>query len=175
MIPNLISLSRLVMAVAFVRYASDPVVAVAILCAAGVSDWLDGWAAKRLGQETRFGAVLDPACDRVFIVTVLVTLTFVHDIPVWILGVLLARDVVNSIGAAAIWALRPEWVGFLRARFAGKVVTTLQYWSVVHIALGLPFFIISLGAVALATVWALGDYVAELRRLAGASKPAGSL
>ena len=170
MIPNLISLSRLVLAVAFVRYATNPVIAVAILCVAGISDWLDGWAAKKLGQQTSLGVVLDPVCDRLFIVTVLTTLVWVHGLPLWQLGVLITRDVVNSVGAATVWALRADQVEALRPRRSGKVVTTLQYWCVVHIVLGLPFFAVTFAAVALATVWALGDYFAEFRRLLGASK-----
>ena len=170
MIPNLISLSRLVLAVAFVRYATNPVIAVAILCAAGISDWLDGWAAKKLGQQTSLGVVLDPVCDRLFIVTVLTTLVWVHGLPLWQLGVLITRDVVNSVGAATVWALRADQVEALRPRRSGKVVTSLQYWCVAHIVLGLPFFAVTFAAVALATVWALGDYSAEFRRLLGASK-----
>jgi CDP-diacylglycerol--glycerol-3-phosphate 3-phosphatidyltransferase len=170
MIPNLISLSRLVLAVAFVRYATNPLIAVAILCVAGISDWLDGWAAKKLGQQTSIGVVLDPVCDRLFIVTVLTTLVWVHGLPLWQLGVLIARDVVNSVGAAIVWALHADQVGAMRPRRSGKVVTTLQYWCVVHIVLGLPFFAVTFAAVALATVWAFADYSAEFRRLLGASK-----
>ena len=98
MLPNLISLSRLLMAAAFVRWSTEPVVAVAILCAAGISDWLDGWVAKRLGQQTPFGALLDPICARLFVVPVLATLVVVHGLPPWQLAVMIARDVVNSIG-----------------------------------------------------------------------------
>jgi cardiolipin synthase len=170
MIPNLISLSRLVLAVAFVRYATEPVVAVAILCAAGISDWLDGWAAKKLGQQTDLGVVLDPVCDRLFVVTVLITLVWVHGLPWWQLGVLVARDVANSVGAAIVWGVRADRVRAMRPRLSGKTVTSLQYWSVVHIVLGLPFFEVTFAAVALATLWALGDYSAEFRRLLGASK-----
>jgi phosphatidylglycerophosphate synthase len=114
--------------------------------------------------------LLDPVCDRLFIVTVLTTLVLVHGLPLWQLGVLITRDVVNSVGVAAVWALRVDQVGALRPRRSGKVVTTLQYWCVVHIVLGLPFFAVTFAAVALATLWALGDYAVEFRRLLGASK-----
>lgn len=170
MIPNLISLSRLLLAVAFVRYIDEPVIAVAILCLAAISDWLDGFAAKKLDQQTPLGALLDPVCDRIFILTVLVTLWLAHDIPLWQLLVLVARDVVNSVGAAVLWLLRPGEIWTLRARTSGKVVTSLQTWSVVHIVLGIPFFEISLAAVAAATIWAIADYSALFRRLVGASK-----
>jgi CDP-diacylglycerol--glycerol-3-phosphate 3-phosphatidyltransferase len=167
-IPNLISLSRLLLAVAFVHYVDRPVIAVSILCVGGISDWLDGWAAKKLGQQSPFGALLDPVCDRIFILTVLVTLWLVHDIPLWQLLVLV--DVVNSVGAAVLWALRPDQIRSLRARTSGKVVTSLQTWCVVHIVLQIPFFEVSLAAVAIATVWAIADYSTRFRKLVGASK-----
>jgi len=170
MIPNLVSLSRLVLAAAFVYYATQPVVAVAILCAAGISDWLDGWLAKKLDQQTRFGAMLDPICDRLFVVPVLVTLVIVHGLPLWQLGVLIARDIVNSLGAAVIWLKRRDRVVGLRPRLSGKVVTSLQFWCVVHLVLELPYFEITFAALALATAWALVDYFPQFRQLLGATK-----
>lgn len=170
MIPTLISLSRLVLAALFVHYAARPVFAVAILCLAGISDALDGWAARRLGQTSRFGALLDPICDRLFVLPVLATLVVVHHLPLWQLAVLVARDVANGIGAAWIALFRRDRLPELRARRSGKVLTSLQYWCVVHIVLGLPFFEVSFAAAAAATAWALVDYAAFFRRLLGASK-----
>jgi phosphatidylglycerophosphate synthase len=170
MIADLISLSRLGLAAAFVHFANRPVIAVAILSAAGISDWLDGWVARRRGQGTRFGVLLDPICDRFFLVSVLTTLVFVHGVPLWQLTVLITRDVVNSLGAAVVWILRPDRFADLRPRRSGKVVTSLQFWCVVHIVLGLPFFAVTFAAVALATAWALWDYSREFRRLLGGSK-----
>ena len=168
--PNLISLSRLVMAVAFVYFATRPAIAVAILCLAGISDWLDGYLAKRLGQQSRFGTLLDPVCDRLFVVPVLATLVAVHGLPLWQLLVLVSRDLFNSAGVLALWLRRPALVRELRPRRSGKVVTSLQFWSVVHVLLGLPGFWIALAAVALASVWAFVDYGTTLWRLLGASK-----
>ena len=170
MIPDLISLSRLALAAAFVHYAAHPVIAVAILCAAGISDWLDGWAARRFKQETKLGALLDPVCDRLFVIPVLATLVFVYRFPLWQLAVLVTRDVVNTLGAAVVCVLRPDRVRDMHPLRSGKVVTSLQFWCVVHIVLGLPFFAVSFTAVALATLWALWDYSMEFRRLLGASK-----
>jgi cardiolipin synthase len=170
MLPNLISLSRLVLAAAFVHYARDPVNAVAILCVAGISDWLDGFVAKKLGQQTSLGVLLDPLCDRAFVVTVLVTLVVVHDLPLWQLALLVARDIGNSIGVAILWIVRRDQFRNLRPRRSGKVVTSLQFWCVVHIVLRLPLFEVALAAVLLATAWAAFDYTAEFRELMGASK-----
>jgi cardiolipin synthase len=169
MLPNLLSLSRLLLAAAFVRHAEQPVIAVAILCLAGISDWADGFAAKKLGQQTSFGVLLDPICDRVFIVTVLTTLVLVHGLPLWQLAVMILRDVGTTLGAATLWLLRRDQFRNLRPRRSGKIVTSLQFWCVVHIVLGLPYLEVTLAAVAFATVWAAFDYSAEFRELMGAS------
>jgi phosphatidylglycerophosphate synthase len=170
MLANGLSLSRLVLAAAFVRYAGEPPLAVAILCAAGISDWADGWFAKRAGRTTRLGALLDPICDRLFIVPVLATLVFVHGLSLWRLGVLVARDVCNTIGAGVVWLWRPDRLAELRPRRSGKIVTSLQFWTIVHVVLGLPHFDLTFAAVAAATLWALFDYGMQFRRVLGASK-----
>jgi cardiolipin synthase len=170
MLPNLISLSRLVMAAAFVRWSTEPALAVAILCAAGISDWLDGWVAKRLGQQTAFGALLDPVCDRLFVVPVLITLVVVHGLAPWQLAVMIARDVVNSLGALGVLITRPALLRELGPKPSGKIVTSLQFWAVVHVVLGLPHFGVTLVALAAANVWAITDYGVRFRRLTGASK-----
>jgi len=165
MIPNLLSLSRLVLAAAFVYSVDHPVTAIAILCAAGISDWADGFVAKKLGQQSAFGVLLDPICDRIFLVTVLATLVLSKDLPLWQLGVLVSRDIASTAGAALLFWLRPDLVERLRPQRSGKLVTSLQFWCVVHILLGLPFFLVALAAVALATVWAVFDYFGQARAL----------
>lgn len=170
MLPNLISLSRLLMAAAFVRWSTDPVLAVGILCAAGISDWLDGWVAKRLGQQTAFGALLDPVCDRLFVVPVLLTLVVVHGLAPWQLAVMIARDVVNSLGAFVTLVTRPALLGELGPKRSGKIVTSLQFWAVVHVVLDLPYFGLTFAALAAANAWAIWDYGPRFRLLTGASK-----
>jgi CDP-diacylglycerol--glycerol-3-phosphate 3-phosphatidyltransferase len=170
MTANLISLSRLLMAVAFVHWATSPVIAVTILCLAGISDWLDGWVAKRFGQQSRLGVLLDPICDRLFVIPVLATLVFVHGVPPWQLAVLVSRDLFTSAGSLAVLLLRPALLKQLRPRRSGKIVTSLQFWSVVHVLLGLPGFRLVVAAVALASAWAVVDYSVSFRRLLGGSK-----
>ncbi|MBS2018843.1 MAG: CDP-alcohol phosphatidyltransferase family protein [Deltaproteobacteria bacterium] len=67
-VPGLLSLSRLPLAVAFgFTVVSQPPLALTFLALAGLSDVLDGWYARRYGQATRTGAVLDAIVDKVFV------------------------------------------------------------------------------------------------------------
>jgi CDP-diacylglycerol--glycerol-3-phosphate 3-phosphatidyltransferase/cardiolipin synthase len=116
--------------------------------------------------------MLDPICDRLFLVPVLATLVVVYGLPLWQLAVLIARDVFNTLGAAVLWRLRPGVFGSLRPLRAGKVVTSLQFWCVVHVILGLPWFELAFAAVAAANAWAVFDYSRRFGHLLWSSTPA---
>ena len=95
-IPNLISMARLLLVPVFgilIATGADGW-AVLVLAVSGASDWLDGVLARRLGQVTRLGQLLDPAADRLFIAVTLVGLVWRGVVPLWLLVVILAREVV---------------------------------------------------------------------------------
>ena len=64
-LPNVISLSRIVLAVAFVAMP-DPRARVTLIVLAAISDFLDGWLARHSGSASRWGALIDPIADRAF-------------------------------------------------------------------------------------------------------------
>ena len=86
------------------------------------------------------------------------------------LAVLIARDVCNTLGALVMWLWHRDRLAELRPRLSGKVVTSLQFWTIVHVVLGLPYFDLTFAAVGVATIWALLDYGIQFRRVLGASK-----
>ena len=61
------------------------------------TDFLDGWLARKLGQETPLGQYLDPVADKIAIIGVLVLLVIQRDFPVWVLWVILLREVIAFI------------------------------------------------------------------------------
>ena len=71
--------------------------AILVLAVSGASDWLDGVLARRLGQVSRLGQLLDPAADRLFILVTLVALAWRDVVPWWLLAVLVLRDVVLAV------------------------------------------------------------------------------
>ena len=124
-LPNVVSMSRVVLAAGFVgaRGAEDRL---ALIGVASVTDFLDGWLARRRNAATRWGALIDPIADRIFVLTAVSAFLISGELTTWQYFVLLSRDIMTAVGflvARLVPWLRP--VEF-KARYLGKVVTTLQ-------------------------------------------------
>ena len=125
-LPNLITLGRLlsvplaVWLIIEARYG----VAFWIFVAAGISDALDGYIAKRFDRRTRLGALLDPIADKALLVGVYVTLGIAGQLPHWLVILVVLRDVLILGGFALIQATTaPQHLGPL---FVSKVNTSVQ-------------------------------------------------
>lgn len=121
-VPNAISLARLLLVPVFAWLiaAGHDLAALGVLALAGFSDWLDGVLARRLGQSSRLGALLDPAADRLYIFVTLVMLAWREIVPWWLVVVLVGRDVLLG---ALLPALARRGYGPLPVHFAGKAGT----------------------------------------------------
>ncbi len=102
-VPNLLTASRLILAVPLALAILDERYGSALLVAAlaGMTDALDGFLARRLNASTRLGAALDPVADKVMILAVFASLAAVGLLPVWLAGVVIGRDLVIVTGALA--------------------------------------------------------------------------
>lgn len=124
-LPNTVSLSRLVLAAAFI-VADGAWQRVLLIAAAGATDFLDGWIARRQRIESRTGALIDPVADRAFVLTAMSVYLFESLISTTEYFVILARDFATALGflvAKAVPRLRPA---VFEARLLGKTVTVLQ-------------------------------------------------
>jgi cardiolipin synthase len=125
--PNALSAARLAGVPVFLWLVIGPKtpvadgVAVGILVAAGVTDWLDGKLARMLNQVTRLGQVLDPAADRLYIAATIVGLAVRGVIPWWLLGAIAARELL--VAAALLWLRQRTPYGALQVSFIGKAAT----------------------------------------------------
>ncbi|GAA4841428.1 CDP-alcohol phosphatidyltransferase family protein [Kitasatospora sp. NPDC048365] len=127
-IPNLLSMARLVGVPIFLWLVLWPVFggptndgwAIVILMLSGVSDYLDGKLARRWGQISRLGQLLDPAADRLYIVSTLVGLTWREILPWWVTALLVARELF-----VGVVLLRLNRIGYgpLNVSFLGKAAT----------------------------------------------------
>lgn len=122
-VPNVLSGIRLALIPVFVYLllvAHANAWAVAVLMFSGASDWADGKIARLLNQSSKLGELLDPAVDRLYMVTVPIVLGVRGIIPWWIIAVLLARDVLL---AAELPLLRSRGFTALPVLYVGKAAT----------------------------------------------------
>jgi cardiolipin synthase len=153
-IPDLVSLARLPLAVAFLL-VDRAQVRLPILAAAALSDLLDGWLARRLGP-TRIGAVLDPVTDKAFMICAFGVLVFSGGLPPLLaLGVLL-RDILAPIGFLAGVVLRRPFS--VPARAGGKLVTVGQSLTLAFWLLDSRYLVPMAWATTAMAIYALVDY-----------------
>jgi CDP-diacylglycerol--glycerol-3-phosphate 3-phosphatidyltransferase len=138
--PNLLTLLRIAlipvfMLVFLLPYAWAPPVSCAIFALAGITDWLDGYLARRFNETSAFGRFLDPVADKLMVTTALVLLLS-YDPRLW-----LTISVIIIIGREITISALREWMAELgvgkhiAVSFVAKVKTTVQM-----LAIGLMLF-----------------------------------
>jgi cardiolipin synthase len=136
-LPNLISALRLLAAPVFVWLIQSSRFKWALLLTIpiGLSDWADGYLARRLGNASRLGTYLDPAADKVLLVAAFITLGAIGAIPLPLVILVLGRDVIIVAGAALLWKLRG------RTEFTpiatGKISTAFQIMAILAVLVSL--------------------------------------
>jgi cardiolipin synthase len=124
-LPNLISFVRLLGVPLFLwlfLVVEADVVAIVVLAVGGTSDWVDGWIARRLGQVSRLGELLDPLADRLYILATLLAFTAREVVPWQFTAALLARELLllGSLGVLRRYGYGPPPV-----HYVGKTATFL--------------------------------------------------
>jgi len=160
-LPNLISLSRLGLAAAFVVLKGTNS-RLAVVAAAGATDFLDGYLARRGGSTSKWGALIDPIADRFFVFTAVCALLFDDVIGTWQYAILISRDFMTAVGFLTARAI--PWLRKVRfkSRMIGKVVTTLQLATLAVVFVAprlLNFALVLVGAASLVSI---GDYTLAL-------------
>jgi cardiolipin synthase (CMP-forming) len=170
LLPNVLSALRLPLAVVFPFVADNARAALAVLLAAAVTDVLDGWLARRSGQVTAVGAVVDPIADKVFATTVVLTLLHQHKMPTWALPALLSREILEL--PLVIWVLvsqkfRGTRRAAARSNLPGKLATTVQFVAVLS-AIAAPYLVevALLGAAVAGVLAGVSYWHRELHRVA---------
>jgi CDP-diacylglycerol---glycerol-3-phosphate 3-phosphatidyltransferase len=131
-LPNTISLSRVVLALAFVL-VSEPWDRIALIAVAGFTDFIDGWLARHEKSESTAGALIDPLADRIFVFVAISTYLVEGQLSTGQYFIFLTRDLATAAGfivAKIIPTLRPA---VFRARMLGKIVTVAQMITLVAI------------------------------------------
>jgi len=112
------------------------IIATFIFIAAGVTDWVDGYIARKYELVTDFGKILDPVADKILVASSMIALVDMNRVAAWIVIVILARDF--AVGALRNMASSNGII--IAAGFSGKLKTVFQMVAIGHLTWSVPLF-----------------------------------
>ena len=136
--PNVITCCRLMLVPLFVYlrfFTIYQTAALVVFAVAACTDWIDGQVARRTGQVSKLGKVLDPLVDRVLLATGVISVCVEGNLPLWIVVLLVARDLVLLIEGRIMIALMHKLVS---VSYVGKFATTFLLFGFSFLLLGTP-------------------------------------
>jgi cardiolipin synthase (CMP-forming) len=167
-IPNLITLARILLVpiLVWAIISGEMRLAFLLFLAAGISDAVDGFLAKRFGMATELGAYLDPLADKVLIVSIYVALGITAALPAWLVILVVSRDIM-IVGAILLsWlvdrpvAIKPLLVSKLNTA-AQIVFATLVLAALASGVDAEPFLTLTMALVVVLTLLSIGFYLRE--------------
>lgn len=163
-VPNLLSFFRLALVPVFLVLvmAREDASALAVLVVSSITDFLDGYLARRLNQVSRLGQLLDPAADRLYIFAALIGLAWRELLPWWLVALIVGRDVMLAVLGVM---LASHGYGPLPVHHLGKVATFTLFVALPVLMLGEAFA--ALQPYAQPVGWALAIWGAFLYWWAG--------
>jgi cardiolipin synthase len=137
-IPNALSFLRIALVPVFLWFLLEEmfVSAIIVLATAGLTDFLDGYLARKLNQTTKLGKMLDPVADRLYIFATLLALSATGYVPWWLAGLVILRDVLMLISLPILAS-----VGYksLPVHYLGKASTFALLYSFPLLLMGKIF------------------------------------
>ena len=142
-VPNVISFSRIALIPVFFLLIVDPdttTAGVILFAVVVATDWVDGTIARRTGQVTELGKVLDPVADRLAIAAGIIALAIRGVFPLWAAVAILARDLVVLLAGSYVLSrthvrLDVRWIGKV-ATFSLMVAVPAISWGALDLPLG---------------------------------------
>lgn len=149
-LPTLITLSRIVLIPFFVLVAPDrPFLGALIFGVASITDFLDGYLARKTGQITKFGIILDPIADKFLVISALILLVDMARLSAWIAITIIVREFLVT-GLRAV-ALSKDIV--IPAELGGKLKTFFQITAILCLIISMDIFGIDLYDVGILSIW----------------------
>lgn len=173
-LPNLLTLARIA-TLPFVLIFIDnysrvrSVWSALLFVVGGITDLLDGYLARKRGQETVLGAFLDPLADKLFVLSTLVFLVAHDRVPEWLVVVLLSRELAITV----LRSIATTYGLVIAAGKTGKMKTLLQFIGIVFLLIYFPYPIVLVGITLdfhlvgtyliylsiFLSVWSAGEYI----------------
>jgi cardiolipin synthase (CMP-forming) len=177
-LPNLITIGRilLVPVIVWAIGSGRMLFAFLLFLAAGISDAIDGFLAKRLGMTSEVGAYLDPLADKALIVSIYVALGISGGLPPWLVILVVSRDIMIVAAVMLSWlmdkpvAVKPLTVS--KANTAAQIVLPTVVLASLGLELDFGWLIpICIAAVAALTLVSIAAYVREWVRHMSSPEP----
>lgn len=150
-LPTALTLSRIILIPVFVSTVYlHPLFGAFIFGIASLTDFLDGYLARRSGDITKFGIILDPIADKFLVISALVVLVDMERLAAWIAITIIVREFL--VTGLRVVALSKDIV--IPAEVGGKIKTTTQIIAILCLILGRSIFDIDLYDIGLVLIWA---------------------
>ena len=175
-VPNLVTLSRIVLIPLLIGIFYLPegtltreyqnIIATGIFILAGITDWLDGYLARRWNQTTSFGAFLDPVADKLMVAAALIMLVWLGRAESYLAMIIIGREI--AISALREWMARLGRSRNVAVAFVGKIKTVAQMtalialllWEDVIPGVSTPLLgTLALWVAAILTLWSMFHYL----------------
>jgi CDP-diacylglycerol--glycerol-3-phosphate 3-phosphatidyltransferase len=147
-IPNLVTLSRIILIPLLIGIYYIPdgwlswqgknVTATAVFIFAGITDWLDGYLARRLNQMSAFGAFLDPVADKLIVVAALLVVLYLGRVDMLVALIIVGREI--AISALREWMAKMGQAASVAVAFIGKLKTVVQMIAIPLLLFHDPLF-----------------------------------
>ena len=140
--------------------------AMTIFAVAAITDWADGWLARRWGQTSAFGAFLDPVADKLMVVAALIVLVWLDRADASLAIIIIGREI--AISALREWMAQLGKAKSVAVAFIGKVKTVAQITAIIALLLYQPVIpgintvwlgTIALWVAAILTLWSMFHYL----------------
>jgi CDP-diacylglycerol--glycerol-3-phosphate 3-phosphatidyltransferase/cardiolipin synthase len=137
-----------------------------IFSAAAITDWLDGWLARRWSQTSAFGAFLDPVADKLMVAAALIVLVWLDRAETYLAIVIIGREI--AISALREWMAQLGHTKSVAVAFIGKVKTAAQMTAIIALLLWQPVIpgvstrllgTLALWVAAVLTLWSMFHYL----------------
>ena len=162
-VPNIISYTRVPLAILTIYYLGTHLQYV-FLGIAVFTDWLDGFAARKMGLVSKLGGIIDPLFDKIFVLILFPFLFISLNLPIAFILLFFARDIFSSLGFIAFHK-DADKIEF-KARPIGKAVTVLQFTTLLLMLHGdLTYITLSMWTLFIVSIASMIDYIIYFKKV----------
>ena len=160
-IPNILTTIRFCLVGVFIYVFNNSAIennlkwGIIIFIIAGITDILDGYIARKYDMITKWGKLMDPLADKLMLIVVLISLYTLEIVPLLVIIVVLAKELLMVLGAIFLYKNRKTVV---QSNFFGKAASAAFYVAIIALVFNIPYAYYMLGAAVSLTLFALIQY-----------------